>query len=119
MNKEAKLPNLDKCSATSKRVTPDNSAQIIKKTKKHKSDEDKLTPSSDSDAEKRKSANRKYAKASYLRKKEATEGLKHDVQILKEQNTSLKKEQMVLISQVEYLREKILYFPGNFIQPYR
>mmetsp|Transcript_34802 Transcript_34802/g.68492 ORF Transcript_34802/g.68492 Transcript_34802/m.68492 type:complete len:120 (+) Transcript_34802:158-517(+) len=119
MNKEAESSNQAKRSVTKKREGSDDLSEISNNNGSKYSEEIDLAPLSGSYVEKRKCANRKYSKASYLRKKKATEDLKHDVIILKEQNINLKQEQMMLISQIEYLREKITYFPGTHIPPYR
>jgi len=58
--------------------------------------------------DKRKIANRKYAKASYFRKKKKVEDLKHTVRILKGENLRLEEEQNVIKSQIKYWEEQIM-----------
>jgi len=56
---------------------------------------------------KRKIANRKYAKASYLRKKKLIEDLKRSVANLKGENRSLKEEQVKIKSQIKFWTEQM------------
>mmetsp|Transcript_35561 Transcript_35561/g.70016 ORF Transcript_35561/g.70016 Transcript_35561/m.70016 type:complete len:153 (+) Transcript_35561:153-611(+) len=56
---------------------------------------------------KRKIANRKYAKASYVRKKRLVENLKSSVASLQVKNISLKEEQVKIKSRIKYLKEKM------------
>jgi len=60
-----------------------------------------------SNENKRKIANRKYAKASYVRKKVLLEDLKSSVSRLQEENICLKEEQVRIKSRIKYWTEKI------------
>mmetsp|Transcript_35563 Transcript_35563/g.70018 ORF Transcript_35563/g.70018 Transcript_35563/m.70018 type:complete len:153 (-) Transcript_35563:189-647(-) len=74
---------------------------------KSSSDTEEMGVPHSSQETKRKLANRKYAKASYLRKKKLIEDLKRNVASLKGENRNLKEEQGVIKSQIKYWRDQM------------